>query len=81
MQSAEKYRKADTSAKSNRAALASNAPSDAKIFLKMLGFPAFSKTLALLRSSPLERDLVLLHKNTSDRPDYKCSLAYPAYSF
>jgi hypothetical protein len=30
-----------------------------KIFLKMLGFPVFSKTLALLRSSSLERDLIL----------------------
>ena len=31
---------------------------DAKIFLRMMCSPAFSKTLALLRSSPLERDLV-----------------------
>jgi hypothetical protein len=58
MQIAEKLGEDDASAKPNRAALASNGTSVAKIFLKMLGFPAFSKTLELLRSSPLERDLV-----------------------
>jgi len=34
------------------------AGTDARKFLKMLDFPVFSKTLALSRSSPLERDLV-----------------------
>ena len=47
------------SAVPSRAALVSGAASDTKIFLKMLGFQAFSKTLALLCSSSLERDLVL----------------------
>jgi len=46
METAEKLLEDGTSGMTNKTALASNGTSDAKIFLKMLGFPAFSKTLA-----------------------------------
>ncbi|MDR2560239.1 MAG: hypothetical protein LBC63_00490 [Holophagales bacterium] len=46
MQTAEKPREDGIYVMTNRAALLSDAPSDSEIFLKMLGFTAFSKTLA-----------------------------------
>jgi len=60
MQTAGKLLEDGSSGMTNKVALAADGTSDAKIFLKMLGSPAFSKTLALLRSSPLERDLALV---------------------
>ncbi|MDR2561100.1 MAG: hypothetical protein LBC63_04950 [Holophagales bacterium] len=46
MQTAEKLSKDGIFVMTNKAALAADGTSDAKIFLKMLGSPAFSKTLA-----------------------------------